>query len=137
MAERYLKIVTKQRAAIKHYRLNNSEQNKAQTKNNMKLYSRERYNKIINLDNNEIDKINKYYTSLFMYYVGFIEYENEKLYVYCNIPLNHRHHTLKRFNTTESDKYNEYYFRNDKLLILPEQELIDILYTKFDICKVD
>jgi hypothetical protein len=137
MAERYLKIMKKLNAYAKHYHLNTSEQYKKQHKHNMKMYSKERYNKIINLDSNEIDKTNKYYTSLFIYYVGFIEYENEKLDVYCNIPLKHRHHTLKSFNTIESDKYHEYYFRNDKLLILPEQELIDILYTKFDIYKLD
>jgi hypothetical protein len=56
--------------------------------------------------------------------------------VYCNIPLKYKHHTLKSFNNTGSDN-SEYYFRNDKGLILPEQELINMLYTKFDIYKLD
>jgi hypothetical protein len=60
------------------------------------------------LDSNEIDKINNYYKSLVCYYVGFIEYDNEKQNVYCNIPLKHRHHTLNSFNNKESDKYNDY-----------------------------
>ena len=68
----------------------------------------ERYVKTKALDSNEIDKITKYYKSFVCYFVGFIEYDNENLDVYCNIPSNHRHHTLNSFNTTESDTYNEY-----------------------------
>jgi hypothetical protein len=56
--------------------------------------------------------------------------------VYCNIPLKYRHHTLKSFNNTESAN-SEYYFRNDEALILPEKELIYLLYIKFDIYKLD
>jgi NAD+--asparagine ADP-ribosyltransferase len=137
MAERYIKIINKQRDNTKHFKLIESEQNKKQFENKQKIYRRERYMKTKDLDNNELDKINKYYKSLVCYYVEFIEYDNEKLYVYCNIPLKHRHHTLKSFNNTESDKYNEYYFRNDKALILPEKELIYLLYTKLDIYKLD
>jgi hypothetical protein len=48
--------MNKQRAAIKHYRLNNSEQNKEQTKNNVNIYMRERYLKTKDLDSNEIEK---------------------------------------------------------------------------------
>ena len=137
MAERYIKIIIKQRDNTKHFKLIESEQNKKLIENKLKLYRSDRYMKTKDLVSNAIDKINNYYKSLFCYYVGFIEYDNEKLYVYCNIPLKHRHHTLKSFNNIESDKYNEYYFRNDKALILPEKELIDLLYTKLDIYKLD
>ena len=136
MADRYLSIMNKLRVVTNNFRHNNSEHNKEQIKNKAKIYMRERYLKTKDLDNNEIEKIAVYYKSLFCYYVGFIEYENDKLDVYCNIPLKHRHHTLKSFNNTDSDD-NEYYFRNDKALLLPEKELIDLLYIKLDIYKLD
>ena len=93
MAERYLKIMDKQNETSRNIYHNNSEQNEENIKETYKAYVKEIYNKKTTDD--DIHRVNKYYKSIYCYYIGFIEYDIYKLDVYCNIPLKHIHYTLK------------------------------------------